>query len=103
MTIAATEPTRGRRDAVRRRLLPFTGLIPVVVMLPVLALNAYGLAIVITLVSGAGVISYHLARGQGVTSVDLILIGFGVVNAVLYFGFDSAVLLDHIDAVIYAL
>ena len=85
----------------RRRVLPFTGLIPVVVMVPVLALNAYGLAIVLTLVSGAGVISYHLARGQGVTSLDLILIGFGAVNAVLYSGINNAVLLDHIDAVIY--
>src|SRR3954451_6204165 len=70
-------------------------------MVPVLALNAYGLAVALALVSGAGVIVYHLARGQGVTSLDLILIGFGAVNAVLYFGFDTAVLLDHIDAVIY--
>src|SRR3954469_11869556 len=101
MTIAAPEQTRGRRDAVRRRMLPFTGLIPVVVMVPVLALNAYGLAIVLTLVSGAGVVAYHLARGQGVSSLDLILLAFGAVNAVLYFGFDNATLLDHIDAVIY--
>src|SRR3954468_23308566 len=101
MTIAAPEQARGRRDAVRRRLLPFTGLIPVVGMVPVLALDAYGLAIVLTLVSGAGVIAYHLSRDQGVTSLDLMLVGFGVVNAILYFGFDNAVLLDHIDAVIY--
>ena len=47
-------------------------------------------------------IAYHLARGQGVTSLDVILIAFGAVNAVLYFGFDSALLLDHIDAVIYS-
>src|SRR4051794_21639144 len=101
MTMTAPEQTSGRRDTVRRRLLPFTGLIPVVLMVPVLALNAYGLAIVLTLVSGAGVIAYHLSRGQGVTSLDLILIAFGAVNAILYFGFDNAVLLDHIDAVIY--
>src|SRR3954452_23850135 len=101
-TTTAPEQTRGRRDAVRRRLLPFTGLIPVVVMVPVLALNAYGLALVLTLLSGAGVIAYHLARGQGVTSLDLMLIGFGAVNAILYFGFDNAVLLDHVDAVIYS-
>src|SRR3954451_12748989 len=102
MAISAPEQPRGRREAVRRRVLPFTGLIPVVVMVPVLALNAYGLALVLTLVSGAGVIAYHLARGQGVTSLDLILIGFGAVKAVLYFGFDNAVLLDHVDAVIYS-
>src|SRR3954466_12229115 len=98
MAITAPEQSRSRREAVRRRVLPFTGLIPVVVMVPVLALNAYGLAVALALVSGAGVIVYHLARGQGVTSLDLILIGFGAVNAVLYFGFDDAVLLDHIDA-----
>jgi hypothetical protein len=102
MTIAAPEQTTSRREAVRRRVLPFTGLIPVVVMVPVLALDAYGLAIVLTLVSGAAVIAYHLARGQGVTSLDVMLIAFGAVNAVLYFGFDNAVLLDHIDAVIYS-
>src|SRR4051812_13367741 len=102
MAISAPQQPRNRREAVRRRLLPFPGLIPVVVMVPVLALNAYGLAIVLALGSGAGVIAYHLARGQGVSSLDLILIAFGAVNAVLYFGFDSAVLLDHIDAVIYS-
>src|SRR3954454_13548627 len=101
MTITAPEQARGRGEAVRRRVLPFTGPIPVVVMVPVLALNAYGLAIVLTLVSGAGVIAYHLVHGQGVTSLDLILLGFGAVNAVVYFGFGNAVLLDHIDAVIY--
>ena len=95
--------TTGRGDALRRRLLPFTGLIPVVLMVPVLAFNLYGLAIVLTLVSGTGVIAYHLSRGQGVTSLDLLLLGFGAVNAVLYFGFDDALLLDHIDAVIYSL
>src|SRR5436305_3417142 len=88
-------------SGLRRRLLPFTGLIPVVLMVPVLAFNAYGLAIVLTLISGAAVIAYHLRRGQGVTSLDAILLSFGAANAVLYFGFDQPILLDHIDAVIY--
>src|SRR4051794_33996304 len=70
-------------------------------MVPVLAMNKYALGIVIALVSGMAVIAYHLARNQGVTSLDLLLIGFAAVNAVLYFGFDNKVLLDHIDAVIY--
>jgi hypothetical protein len=71
-------------------------------MVPVLAFNLYGLAIVLGLVSGTGVIAYHLARGQGVTSLDVLLLGFAAINAVLYFGFDEDVLLDHIDAVIYS-
>src|SRR4051795_2090148 len=63
----------------------------------------YGLAIVLALVSGAGVISYHVSRRQGVSSLDVILLCFGALNAVLYFGFDNTILLDHIDAVIYTL
>src|SRR3954447_6827459 len=90
------------RERLRRRLLPFTGLIPVILMVPVLAFNLYGPAIVPALVSGAAVSAYHVIRGPGATRLDLILLGFGAVNAVLYFGFDNAVLLDHIDAVIYA-
>jgi len=100
---ARTEPATASPTGLRRRLLPFTGLIPVVLMVPVLAFDLYGLAIVLALVSGAGVIAYHVSRGQGVSSLDLILLAFGAVNAVLYFGFDNATLLDHIDAVIYTL
>src|SRR4051794_9426590 len=44
MAIGAREQPRSRRETVRRRLLPFTGLIGAVVMVPVLACNAYGLA-----------------------------------------------------------
>jgi hypothetical protein len=102
-TANTPEPAMVPPSGLRRRLLPFTGLIPVVLMVPVLALNLYGLAIVLTLVSGAGVIAYHLSRGQGVTSLDVILLSFGAINSVLYFGFNNAVLLDHIDAVIYTL
>jgi hypothetical protein len=73
----------------------------VLLMVPVLAFNLYGLAIVLSLASGAGVIAYHLSRGQGVTSLDALLLSFGLVNALLYFGFNNAVLLDRIDGVIY--
>jgi hypothetical protein len=82
-------------------VLPFTGLIPVLLILPLLAVNLYAIAIVVALASGATVIAYHLGRGQGVTSLDVILIGFASANAVLYFGFGYTLLLDHIDAVIY--
>src|SRR3954452_8471257 len=87
---ARTEPATASPTGLRRRLLPFTGLIPVVLMVPVLAFDLYGLAIVLALVSGAGVIAYHVSRGQGVSSLDLILLAFGAINAVLYFGFDNA-------------
>jgi hypothetical protein len=91
------------RPPVRQRLLPFTGLIPVLLMVPVLAFNLYAIAIMLGIASGALVIAYHLRRGQGVTSLDVLLLGFAGANAVLCFGFDNAVLVDHIDAVIYTL
>src|SRR3954463_8156157 len=102
-TAPAPEATTAPPTGLRKRLLPFTGLIPVVLMVPVLAFNLYGLAILLALVSGAGVIVYHVSRGQGVSSLDVILLCFGGLNAVLYFGLDNPILLDHIDAVIYTL
>jgi hypothetical protein len=92
---------RSVRTSVRQRLLPFTGLIPVILMVPVLAFNLYAVAIGLGIASGAAVIAYHLHKGQGVTNLDVILLGFAVLNAVLYFGFGSSLLIDHIDAVIY--
>lgn len=47
--------------------------------------------------------AYHLRNGQGVTNLDVILLAFATLNAILYFGFGSSVLIDHIDAVIYTL
>jgi hypothetical protein len=102
-THSAPERTTTQPTGLRKRLLPFTGLIPVVLMVPVLAFDLYGLAIVLALVSGAGVIVYHVSRGQGVSSLDVILLCFGALNAVLYFGLNNTILLDHIDAVIYTL
>jgi hypothetical protein len=89
------------RDTFRQRILPFTGLIPVLLMVPVLAFDLYAIAIVLGLASGLAVVAFHLRQGQGVTSLDVILLSFAALNAVLYFGFDNAFLVDHIDAVIY--
>jgi len=100
-TAPASDATTAPPTGLRKRLLPFTGLIPVVLMVPVLAFELYGLAIVLALLSGAGVIAYHVSRGQGISSLDVMLLAFGALNAVLYFGLDNTVLLDHIDAVIY--
>lgn len=91
------------RPSLRARLLPFTGLVPVVLMVPVLAFELYALAIVLALASGLAVVAYHVRRGQGVTSLDVLLLGFAALNGVLYIGFDSTILLDHIDAIIYVL
>lgn len=72
-------------------------------MVPALAFNLNALAIVLSIASGCLVVAYHLRQGQGVTSLDASLLAFAALNAVLYFGFDNAILVDHIDAVIYTL
>jgi hypothetical protein len=84
-----------------QRLLSFTGLIPVVLTLPILLLQWWTLGILMSLVSGASVIAFHLRRGQEVSGLDALTFCFGAVNAVLYFGWRSTVLLAHLDAVIY--
>jgi prolipoprotein diacylglyceryltransferase len=61
------------RSPLRRRLLPCTGLMPVLPMVPVLAFNLYAVAIVLGIVSGTLVIAYHLRQGQGVTSLDVLV------------------------------
>jgi hypothetical protein len=91
------------RHALLQRLLPFTGLVPVVLIVPLLAFDKYAIAICLGMASGVVVITYHVRRGQGVTSLDVLLLGFASLNAVLYFGFGTAILIKHIDAVIYTL
>jgi hypothetical protein len=81
----------------------FTGLIPVLIMVPILLLHAYAVGILVAVVGSALVVAYHLRRGQGITSLDVLALTFAVANLVLYFGFDSTVLIEHLDAVFYAL
>ncbi|HEV3228248.1 MAG TPA: hypothetical protein VGY97_02140, partial [Solirubrobacteraceae bacterium] len=40
---------------------------------------------------------------QGITSVDLLAVGFGALNAVLYFGFDDKTVIQNLDVAIYTL
>ncbi len=84
-------------------LASFTGLIPLGLTLPLLVLHSWPLAIAIGIVAALIVITYHLRRGQGVTSLDVFSLGFGLTNAVLYFGFGSTVLLRRLDTVFYSL
>lgn len=93
------------RDVLRGRslLLGFTGLIPLVLMVPILLLHLYAVGIIEGLVAGAGVIGYHSGRRQGITSVDLLAVGFSAISGVLYFGFGSEALIKHLDVAIYSL
>jgi hypothetical protein len=87
----------------RSLLLAFTGLIPLALMVPILLLRLYAVGLVEGLVAGAAVIGYHLARRQGITSVDLLAGGFAAVSAILYFGFDNKTTIENLDVAIYTL
>ncbi len=83
--------------------LAFTGLLPVVVMVPILLLHAYALGVVVAAAGCVGVLVYHLARGQGVTSLDLLALVFAVANLVLYFVVGNSWLIEHVAVVFYTL
>ncbi len=83
--------------------LAFTGLLPVVLMVPILIAHAYAAGVVVAVVGCVGVVVYHLARRQGVTSLDVLALLFAVVNVVLYFGLGNTWLIGHVAIVFYTL
>jgi hypothetical protein len=83
--------------------LAFTGLVPVALMVPILIAHAYALAVLVAVAGCVGVLIYHLARRQGVTSLDLLTLLFAVVNVVLYFGLHNTWLISHVAVVFYTL
>src|SRR3954471_12845008 len=83
--------------------LAFTGLLPVVLMVPILIAHAYAAGVIVAVVGCVGVVVYHLARGQGLTSLDLLALLFALVNAVLYFALGSTWLIEHVAIAFYTL
>jgi hypothetical protein len=81
----------------------FTGLIPVLVMVPILMAHAYTAGVVVAVAGSTLVVAYHLSRRQGITSLDVLALAFGLANLVLYFGFASTLLIEHLDAAFYSL
>jgi hypothetical protein len=94
----ASEALRGRS-----MLLGFTGLIPLALMIPILMLHLYAVGIIEGLVAGVAVISYHQARRQGITSLELLGVSFATLTAVLYFGFGNETIIKNLDVAIYTL
>ncbi len=92
-----TNPGRGAS------LLAFTGLIPVLLILIPLIAGWWTAAIVINIVSSLAVIAFHLAKRQGVTTFDLLVLTLGIVNAILWFGFGNDLLLKNFAVPIYAI
>jgi hypothetical protein len=83
--------------------LAFTGLVPVVLMGPILVAHAYAAGVIVAVVGCVGVVGYHLARRQGITSLDLLGLLFAVVNVVLHFGLGNTWLISHVAIVFYTL
>ena len=83
--------------------LAFTGLLPVVLMVPILIAHAYAAGVIVAVVGCVGVVVYHLARRQGVTSLDGLALLFAVGNVVLYFGLGNTWLISHVAVVFYTL
>jgi hypothetical protein len=83
--------------------LAFTGLLPVVLMVPILIAHAYAAGVIVAVVGCVGVLVYHLARRQGITSLDLLALVFAIVNVVLYFGLGNTWLIGHVAIVFYTL
>jgi len=65
--------------------------------------HAYAAGVIVAVVGCVGVVVYHLARRQGITSVDLVALMFAVVNVVLYFGLGNTWLISHVAMVFYTL
>jgi hypothetical protein len=83
--------------------LAFTGLLPVVLMVPILIAHAYAAGVVVAVVGCVGVVVHHLARRQGITSLDVLALVSAVVNVVLYFGLGNTWLIGHVAIVFYTL
>lgn len=81
----------------------FTGLLPALLMVPLLLLDLRTASVVLAAVASLGVVGYHLWRRQGLTALDALAVDFATVNVVLYFPLGSDVLVDNIDLVFYTL
>jgi hypothetical protein len=102
---AGTQGTDDSIDSIRTGhwWQAFTGLLPVLLMVPILLAHAYTAGVVVATVAALGVVAYHLSRRQGITPLDVLALGFALTNLVLYVGFGNPFLIHHLDAVFYTL
>lgn len=97
--VGSVSVTTGRASL----LLSFTGLLPLVLAVPILLQHLYAVGIVINILSSAAVIAYHAYRRQGVTALDVAALLFGVLSGALYFGLRNTTLPEHLGTVFYVL
>jgi hypothetical protein len=81
----------------------FTGLLPMLLMAPLLLLDLQAPSVVLAAIASLGVIAYHLKRKQGLAPLDGISAGLAGTNLVLYVGMGSDLLVEHLDVVVYTL
>ena len=101
------QPTPGRPDPSGVRSghswQAFTGLLPALLMVPLLLLDLETASVVLAVLASIGVIAYHLRLGQGVALLDVIAVVLTGTNVVLYLGLGSDLLMADIDVVFYTL
>ncbi len=83
--------------------LSFTGLIPLVLTIPLLLVHLWTICIIVTIASSLIVMGFEMRSGHGVGSINMLTLLFGLANAVLYFGFHTTLLLQNLGTVIYTL
>lgn len=83
--------------------LSYTGLFPVALVLIPVLIEAWTVAVLANLLASAAVIIFHVYRRQGVTTFDVLMLLLGISNAILWFVFDSSVLLKNFSLPIFAI
>jgi hypothetical protein len=81
----------------------FSGLIPVLLLVILVLLHQWSLSIIVSLASSLLTIGIGQLQRRKPTSIELLSLLFGIVNADLYFKFHNTFLLSHLGVFIYTL
>jgi len=101
------QPIRGKPELTtvrsRHSWQAFTGLLPTLLMVPLLLLDLEAAGVVLASLASLGVIGYHLRLKQGLALLDVVAVALTGTNVALYVGFGSDLLMANIDTVFYTL
>ena len=81
----------------------FVDLIPVAVLVVLVLFHLWTISIFATLFCALVSMGIHAKQKQKITSMEWILLVLGVISGVLYFGYHSTFLLQHVGIFIYTL
>jgi hypothetical protein len=99
-TATSATPASGQP---RRWWLGFIGLAPIALTLPLAFLHLWSFYIVAIIATSLLVLGYRLLQGQRLNGANVLTLLFGVVNAVLYFGLHTSIVLQYVNIAIYTL